>query len=179
MIEVMVNGDREKTYAGRVRLDEIVGDVYPEGKVLESVEINGKEIPIAQMTEIFVKDGEKVVLKFISMKESISNIAKSALDFLGWIESQKMDDENLFSTLSKITSGFEVMENALFSIRSTGIRVESEEEQSKKVKLFEEINSLTVLEKKTEVRDKIKEVTHLYKKIFTRLLGGEGGLTYE
>ncbi len=176
MIEVIVNGEK-RAFAGKVKLNEIVEEVYPHGKVLEVVEINGREVPITQMTEISVKDGEKVVLKFIPIKESVSNIAKSALDFLDWIGDQKIDGENIFSTLSKITSGFEIMENALFSISSTGIKVETKEENEQKIKLFEEINSLTALEKRTEVGEKIKEVTQLYKKIFTRLL--EGGLTDE
>ncbi len=175
MIEVMVNGNESRKYAGKVRLEEIVGDLYPEGKVLESVTINGREIPLSDLSNVFVEDGENVNIKFISLNEGITNIAKSALEFIEWVESQDMDDEHIFKDLSKISSGFEIMENAIFSIQSTGRKIESEEDSKNRDKIFEEINSFTALENKEKVREKIKEAAEVYKRIFSRIL--EGGST--
>jgi hypothetical protein len=177
MIEVVVNGKESRKYAGKVKLEEIVGDLYPEGKILESITINGKEIPLSNLEGTVVKDGENVSIQFISLDEGITNIAKSALEFIEWVNSQNMDDDHVFGNLSKLSSGFEIMENAIFSIESTGRKIESEEESKEILKAFEEINSFTALENKEEVREKIKKVTEIYKRIFSRIL--EGGTVNE
>ena len=177
MIEVVVNGKESRKYAGKVKLEEIVGDLYPEGKILESITINGREIPLSKLERTVVRDGENVNIQFISLDEGIANIAKSALEFIEWADSQNMDDDHVFGNLSKLSSGFEIMENAIFSIESTGRKVKSEEESKEILKNFEEINSFTALEKKEEVREKVKKVAEIYRRIFSRIL--EGGTVNE
>ncbi len=177
MIEVVVNGKESRKYAGKVRLEEIIGELYPEGEILESVSVNGREIPLSDLESAIVKDGENVSIRFISLDEGIKNIAKSALEFIEWINSQNLDDDHIFETLSKISSGFEVMENAIFSIQSAGKKIESEEESRSILEMFEEINSFTALENKEEIRKRINKITRAYKDIFSRIL--EGGKSDE
>ncbi len=172
MIEVLINGNEARRYAGKVKLNEIIGDLYPAGKILESVTVNGKEIPLSEVSEVFVKDGEVVKINFISLDEGITNIAKSALEFIEWVKHQNMDDDHIFRNLSKISSGFEVMENAIFSIQSVRKKIENDDETKKLIKIFEEINTFTALENKEKVREKIEEATETYAKIFSRILEG-------
>ncbi len=175
MIEVKVNGMEFRKYAGKVQLSDIVGETYDDGEVLESVKINGEEIPISQISEIYVLDGQSIDIKFITLDQSIFRIAESAINFLDWLDAQNMEGDHVFSVLSKAASGFEVMENAVFSIHSSGRRIKTDEESKKIVETFEEVNSFTALGKNDEVKKRIKELCDIYRRIFSRVF--EGGLS--
>ncbi len=173
MIDVKVNGVRSRKYAGKVQLTDIVGEAYDDGEVLESVKINGKEVQIPQISEIYVLDGQNVEIEFITLDKSIFKIAKSAIEFLDWLNIQNMEGDRVFSVLSKASSGFEIMENAIFSIHSSGRKAKTDEESKKIVEMFEEINSFTALGKSDEVRKRIEDLCDIYRKIFSRV--SEGG----
>ncbi len=173
MIDVKVNGIESRKYAGKVQLIDVVGETYSEGRVLESVKINGEEVPISRISEMYVSDGQNVDIKFITLDQSIFQIAKSAIEFLNWMDVQDMKGEKVFRTLSKAASGFEVMENAIFSIHSSGKKIKTDEESKKIVKMFEEINSFTALGENDEARKRVKDLCGIYRKIFSRV--SEGG----
>lgn len=172
MIKVKINGIESRNYAGKVSLGEIVGDVYPKDTVLEYVKIDGENVLSQDLSKVYVSDSQIVDLGFMSLEQSITKIAQSAVDFLDWLDSQNMDDDHIFTTLSKIASGLEVMENAIFSIQSVGKKIETEQENRAVITKFEEINSFTALGKKEEVRNRIQEVSKIYRKIFSRVLEG-------
>lgn len=174
MIEVKVNGMESRKYAGKVQLIDIVGEAYSDGKVLESVKINGEKIPIPRISEIYVSDGQSVDINFITLDQSIFQIAKSAIEFLDWLNAQDMEGDRVFNVLSKAASGFEIMENAIFSIHSSGRKIETDEESKKIVEMFEEVNSFTALGKNDEVKKRIKDLCDIYRRIFLRVF--EGGL---
>ena len=174
MIEVKVNGMESREYAGKVQLTDIVGEIYSDGKVLESVKINGEEVPIPRISEIYVSDGQRVDIKFITLEQSIFQIAKSAIEFLNWLDVQDMEGDRVFSVLPRAASGFEVMENAIFSIHSSGKKIKTDEESKKIVEMFEEVNSFVALGKNDEVKKRIKDLCDIYRRIFSRVF--EGGL---
>ncbi len=172
MIKVKVNGVESRNYAGRVSLGEIVSDLYPKDNVLEYVKVDGQNVPISNFPKIYVSDNQVVDLGFMSLEQSITKIAQSAVEFLDWLDSQDMDKDHIFTTLSKIASGLEVIENAIFSIQSVGRKIETEQENRDVVTKLEEINSFTTLGKKEEVRKRIQELSGIYRKIFLRVLEG-------
>ncbi len=175
MIKVRINGIESRSYAGKLLLSEIVGDLYPKGNVLEYVRVNGENVPISNLSETYVRDDQIVDLGFMTVEQSITKIIMSALEFLNWLDLQNMNEEHIFATLSKIASGFEVIENAIFSIQSTGTKIETDDERQEIIAKFEEINSFTTLGKKEEVRERIQELSKIYRKIFSRAL--EGGIS--
>jgi ribosomal protein L7/L12 len=83
-------------------------------------------------------------------------------------------DEEIFSILPRIVSGFETLESAILSIRQFRKDVELKEEEEDKNTRFIEINSFIVLTNKIEVVKRIKEICGIYRKIFLRILETEG-----
>lgn len=172
MIKVKVNGVESRNYAGKVSLGEIVSDLYPKDYVLEYVRVDGKNVPTSDLSKIYVSGDQIVDLGFMSLEQSVTKIAQSAVEFLDWLDSQDMDEDHIFTTLSKIASGLEVIENAIFSIQSVGRKIETDQESRDVIAKLEEINSFTTLGKKEEVRKRIQELSKIYRKIFLRVLEG-------
>jgi hypothetical protein len=173
MITVKVNGTEVQKYKEKKKLAEVISELYPKDSVLNSVRLNHKSLQIADIQNVDLAENQLVELTFISVSKSILQIADSAIQFLDWVEAQNLDEE-IFSILPRIVSGFETLESAILSIRQFRKDVELKEEEEDKNTRFIEINSFIVLTNKIEVVKRIKEICGIYRKIFLRILETEG-----
>ncbi|HEU25114.1 MAG: hypothetical protein C0176_08325 [Mesoaciditoga sp.] len=173
MIKVTINGNEVKSYEKSVRLSDIISELYPQNSVLDDIKINKKSFPISEIDKCTLAGNETVDLSFITVSQSILKISESAMQFLDWIDAQNIEDD-IFSVLPQIVSGFEVFESALNSIKQLGRNFESKEDEEEKSRIFMEINSFVALENKDETIKRIKKVCEIYRKIFSKILETEG-----
>lgn len=173
MITVKINGNEIKKYEDRKKLIEIVSELYLKDSVLDSVKIDKKDIQISELDRIDIWGDQTVELFFITISQSIFRISESAMEFLDWIDVQNIEND-IFSILPRIVNGFEMLENAINSIKQIRPHFETREEEELKSNIFMEINSFVALENKDETVKRIKKVCVIYRKIFSQVLETEG-----
>lgn len=163
MIRVVVNGEEKEFEDGQFKnFKELYDHVKPPGRVLARLVVNGSEIPIARVSELFnsyFEGGETVEMEFVSVKDAAKNLIESGREYIQRAKSiitkipqQLLVDEKAgFEAVAMMAEGLGLLEEMRDGLsRALGLTLE---ELGLSVDFSKSVNILKALSEALKARD--------------------------
>ncbi|HCZ06329.1 MAG: hypothetical protein PWP37_738 [Thermotogota bacterium] len=163
MIRVVINGEEQEFEDGQFKnFKELYDHVKPPGRVLARLVVNGSEIPIARVSELFnsyFEGGETVEMEFVSVKDAAKNLIESGREYIQRAKSiitkipqQLLVDEKAgFEAVAMMAEGLGLLEEMRDGLsRALGLTLE---ELGLSVDFSKSVNILKALSEALKARD--------------------------
>lgn len=163
MIRVVINGEEKEFEDGQFKnFKELYDHVKPPGRVLARLVVNGSEIPIARVSELFnsyFEGGETVEMEFVSVKDAAKNLIESGREYIQRAKSiitkipqQLLVDEKAgFEAVAMMAEGLGLLEEMRDGLsRALGLTLE---ELGLSVDFSKSVNILKALSEALKARD--------------------------
>lgn len=190
MVKVVVNGE-EKLFNAQdfENFNALLKTIVTEGKVLKSLKINGKEIPVAYVEELKSAKLDEELLIEIETQDAVSFLKETLQDVLGYIQHVKellpqvassiiTGNEAGWKAIKDLSEGLAAIENLRSSTNQITKLNESElalaidrNEVSNILRgMLEALDKRDVFEISDVVENKIPMVLDYYIEYFTKVL---------
>lgn len=160
---MVVNGEEKEFEDGQFKnFKELYDHVKPPGRVLARLVVNGSEIPIARVSELFnsyFEGGETVEMEFVSVKDAAKNLIESGMEYIQRAKSiitkipqQLLVDEKAgFEAVAMMAEGLGLLEEMRDGLsRALGLTLE---ELGLSVDFSKSVNILKALSEALKARD--------------------------
>uniref|UniRef100_A0A7V4KEZ4 Uncharacterized protein n=1 Tax=Fervidobacterium pennivorans TaxID=93466 RepID=A0A7V4KEZ4_FERPE len=190
MVKVVVNGE-EKLFNAQdfENFNALLKTIVTEGKVLKSLKINGKEIPVAYVEELKSAKLDEELLIEIETQDAVSFLKETLQDVLGYIQHVKellpqvassiiTGNEAGWKAIKDLSEGLAAIENLRSSTNQITKLNESElalvtdrnEVSNILREMLEALDKRDVFEISDVVENKIPMVLDYYIEYFTKVL---------
>lgn len=160
---MVINGEEQEFEDGQFKnFKELYDHVKPPGRVLARLVVNGSEIPIARVSELFnsyFEGGETVEMEFVSVKDAAKNLIESGREYIQRAKSiitkipqQLLVDEKAgFEAVAMMAEGLGLLEEMRDGLsRALGLTLE---ELGLSVDFSKSVNILKALSEALKARD--------------------------
>lgn len=160
---MVVNGEEQEFEDDQFKnFKELFDHVKPPGRVLVRLVVNGSEIPIARVSELFnsyFEGGETVEMEFVSVKDAAKNLIESGREYIQRAKSiitripqQLLVDEKAgFEAVAMMAEGLGLLEEMRDGLsRALGLTLE---ELGLSVDFSKSVNILKTLSEALKARD--------------------------
>ncbi|MFN4267302.1 MAG: hypothetical protein ACK4EZ_00475 [Fervidobacterium pennivorans] len=190
MVKVVVNGE-EKLFNAQdfENFNALLKTIVTEGKVLKSLKINGKEIPVAYVEELKSAKLDEELLIEIETQDAVSFLKETLQDVLGYIRHVKellpqvansiiTGNEAGWKAIKDLSEGLAAVENLRSSTNQItklneselALTIERNEVSNILREMLEALDKRDVFEISDVVENKIPIVLDYYIEYFTKVL---------
>ncbi|MFN3327559.1 hypothetical protein IM42_01805 [Fervidobacterium sp. SC_NGM5_O18] len=190
MVKVVVNGE-EKLFNAQdfENFSALLKTIVTEGKVLKSLKINGKEIPVAYVEELKSAKLDEELLIEIETQDAVSFLKETLQDVLGYIRHVKellpqvansviTGNEAGWKAIKDLSEGLAAVENLRSSTNQItklneselALTIERNEVSNILREMLEALDKRDVFEISDVVENKIPIVLDYYIEYFTKVL---------
>jgi hypothetical protein len=190
MVKVVVNGE-EKLFNAQdfENFSALLKTIVTEGKVLKSLKINGKEIPVAYVEELKSAKLDEELLIEIETQDAVSFLKETLQDVLGYIRHVKellpqvansiiTGNEAGWKAIKDLSEGLAAIENLRSStnqitkLNESELALTTERNQVSNIlrEMLEALDKRDVFEISDVVENKIPIVLDYYIEYFTKVL---------
>lgn len=190
MVKVVVNGE-EKLFNAQdfENFNALLKTIVTEGKVLKSLRINGKEIPVAYVEELKSAKLDEELLIEIETQDAVSFLKETLQDVLGYIRHVKellpqvansiiTGNEAGWKAIKDLSEGLAAVENLRSSTNQItklneselALTIERNEVSNILREMLEALDKRDVFEISDVVENKIPIVLDYYIEYFTKVL---------
>jgi len=190
MVKVVVNGE-EKLFNAQdfENFSALLKTIVTEGKVLKSLKINGKEIPVAYVEELKSAKLDEELLIEIETQDTVSFLKETLQDVLGYIRHVKellpqvansiiTGNEAGWKAIKDLSEGLAAIENLRSStnqitkLNESELALTTERNEVSNIlrEMLEALDKRDVFEISDVVENKIPIVLDYYIEYFTKVL---------
>jgi hypothetical protein len=190
MVKVVVNGE-EKLFNAQdfENFSALLKTIVTEGKVLKSLKINGKEIPVAYVEELKSAKLDEELLIEIETQDAVSFLKETLQDVLGYIRHVKellpqvansiiTGNEAGWKAIKDLSEGLAAIENLRSStnqitkLNESELALTTERNEVSNIlrEMLEALDKRDVFEISDVVENKIPIVLDYYIEYFTKVL---------
>jgi hypothetical protein len=190
MVKVVVNGE-EKLFNAQdfENFSALLKTIVTEGKVLKSLKINGKEIPVAYVEELKSAKLDEELLIEIETQDAVSFLKETLQDVLGYIRHVKellpqvansiiTGNEAGWKAIKDLSEGLAAVENLRSStnqitkLNESELALTTERNEVSNIlrEMLEALDKRDVFEISDVVENKIPIVLDYYIEYFTKVL---------
>jgi hypothetical protein len=190
MVKVVVNGE-EKLFNAQdfENFSALLKTIVTEGKVLKSLKINGKEIPVAYVEELKSAKLDEELLIEIETQDAVSFLRETLQDVLGYIRHVKellpqvansiiTGNEAGWKAIKDLSEGLAAIENLRSStnqitkLNESELALTTERNEVSNIlrEMLEALDKRDVFEISDVVENKIPIVLDYYIEYFTKVL---------